>query len=139
MNKLLHYSVSAAIIIDSENKVLIAKRPQSKLFGNKYEFPGGKVEQNETLELTLKREIKEELNANIKIIEKFHEQDFEYPQFTVNLNFFLVHLKKPTLKCIEHQEIIWVDINELNNYDMLESNQVVIQKLIDWQKNLQNN
>ena len=60
--------VSTIALIDDENKILIGKRPVGKVFENLWEFPGGKVKKNETVEQALIREIKEEINIYIIIL-----------------------------------------------------------------------
>jgi ADP-ribose pyrophosphatase len=67
------FDVVAAIII-KDNKYFIAQRNRNKHLGLKWEFPGGKVEKNETFENALKREIKEELNIDILIKNKLGEE-----------------------------------------------------------------
>ena len=57
--------VSAIALVDDENKILIGKRPVGKAFENLWEFPGGKVKKNETVEQALIRETKEEINIDI--------------------------------------------------------------------------
>ena len=66
-----------AAIIKKNNYYLIVKRNKNKHLGLKWEFPGGKVEKNETFEDALRREIKEELDIKINIIEKFSEEKYK--------------------------------------------------------------
>ncbi|PHS57483.1 MAG: 8-oxo-dGTP diphosphatase MutT [Sulfurimonas sp.] len=108
------------IIINKDKKVLIAKRPADKPMPNKWEFPGGKLEENESLEECGLREIKEELELDV-IIDKY----LGYDELTYKGQDFLLHIytahkadENQILKLNEHTDSKWVDVNELNNFDM---------------------
>jgi 8-oxo-dGTP diphosphatase len=120
--------VAAAIIIQNE-KVLIAKRPEGKHKAGYWEFPGGKVEANETAEQALLREIHEELDIEIATCEFFKSIQFDYPEKKVRLEFFKVSKFKGTPKGMEGQLIEWVEINKLNNYQFPEANLDIVEKL----------
>jgi len=112
--------VTAAIIV-RKNKILIAKRKEGK-----WEFPGGKVEEGENIEECLKREIKEELDIEIKILKKFCIIKHEYNFGEIELHVFLAKCKEePIAK--EHDEIKWERIDRLNNYDFMEADKKVIE------------
>tara|TARA_Y100000034_G_C6816717_1_gene367492 strand:+ start:143 stop:505 length:363 start_codon:yes stop_codon:yes gene_type:complete len=111
-------------IIEKGNKFLITQRPNDgRSNANRWEFPGGKVE-NEEMEDCLKREIKEELGVDIEILEEFITSTYE--------NIKLVSFKCELKGDIQHIDIInhaWVSKEELNNYDICEADLPIIDNL----------
>ena len=99
--------VSAAIIKKDE-KILIAQRGENKSEALKWEFPGGKIEENETPEESLVREIKEELNIDIEVMDFFDENIYEYPTGKIKLIAFYAEWKSGTLELLEHEKVQWV-------------------------------
>ena len=83
-----------AAVIKKENLYLIAQRNRNKYFGCKWEFPGGKVENNEKLQDALKREILEELSVTIDVHEKITEEHFKDEKIDIIVHYFFVLLKK---------------------------------------------
>ena len=78
-----------AAIIKENNRYLIVQRNKNKHLGLKWEFPGGKVKSNESLEESLIREIKEELNIIINIQKKVAEERYKDHKINIQLNYFL--------------------------------------------------
>ena len=125
--------VSTIALIDDENKILIGKRPIGKVFENLWEFPGGKVQKNETVEQALIRETKEEININLKMnciaplaFSTYYDQD-------INIIILLYISRKWDLEpiCKFHSELKWVKANELNKYDMPPANKPLVSSLQD--------
>lgn len=123
--------VVAGIIKNKEGKILIAKRNHTKAQGNLYEFPGGKVEKNETYEDALKREIKEELDMNIEVLNKFDEEIFEYPEKTIKLIAFNALFNGNHLIMKEHEDIEWIEIDEFKNYEFAPADIYFVNKLLE--------
>jgi 8-oxo-dGTP diphosphatase len=121
--------VAAGIILRDE-QVLIAKRPNDKHKGGYWEFPGGKIEYQESPEAALFRELTEELNIVVKQSKPFSQIQFDYPEKRVLLSFFLVTEFSGEPQGLEGQEICWVAIQDLVNYQFPEANQPVVDKLI---------
>ncbi len=123
--------VSAAIIFDENAKILICKRKNTGHCGGMWEFPGGKKEQNETSVECLVRECKEELGADIEIIEEFDEFLYSYPQKDIHFHFYLSRLtdKNCVLLMNSHDELQWVRISDLNGYDFCPADKMLIAKL----------
>ena len=109
-----------AAIIKKNNKYLIAQRNRNKHMGLKWEFPGGKVDNNETFEEALSREINEELSIDINIHKKFTEEKYKDTKIDVILHYYLCSEKSGTIKLNEHENIAWVEKKEFNNYDFAE-------------------
>jgi len=121
--------VSAAIILQ-DKKVLIAKRPEGKHKAGYWEFPGGKIESDETAQQALYREIKEELDIEIINPEIYHQVEFQYPEKKVSLEFFKITNFNGEPKGLEGQIIRWVILSELNLYQFPEANLAVVEQLI---------
>ncbi len=121
-------NVAAGIILQG-NKVLIAKRPDNKHQGGLWEFPGGKIEGNETSDHALKRELQEELNLIVIKSEFFQKVDFDYSDKSVSLLFFVVTEFSGEPQGVEDQEIKWVCIEDLNKYDFPSANQIIVKRL----------
>lgn len=108
-----------AALIKKDNNVLIARRStgDENVLG-KWEFPGGKVEPNETEEHAIEREIKEEFELNIKANKYITNNVCEYPTKTVDLRLYECEYISGEFKLHDHSEYKWVNINELLNYDL---------------------
>jgi len=119
------------IIINNEKKLLIAKRKPDKPMPNKWEFPGGKLEKNESLPECGIREIKEELDIDIKIDKYLGFEDLKYKEKKFCLHFYTAQKVDETqlIKLYEHLEYKWVDISELIKYDFPAKELSVIDKL----------
>lgn len=110
--------VAAGIIFKNERQFLIARRKPEKSLGGYWEFPGGKVEQFESIENALKREIKEELNIQISTINKIAE--FEYHIENRCLQFFCFECLSneiPT-SLTDHDLIEWITLDDLPSYKL---------------------
>ena len=108
-----------AALIKKDGKVLIAKRltGDENVFG-KWEFPGGKVELNETEERAIEREIKEEFEMDIKAIKFITNNICEYPNKIVDLRLYECKYLSGNFKLHDHSEYIWVDIEKILDYDL---------------------
>ena len=108
-----------AALIKKEEKVLIAKRStgDENVFG-KWEFPGGKVEVDETEENAIEREIKEEFEMNIKTIKFITNNICEYPSKTIDLRLYECKYLSGDFKLHDHFEFEWVDIDKILDYDL---------------------
>ncbi|TQV75265.1 8-oxo-dGTP diphosphatase MutT [Aliikangiella marina] len=126
-----HIQVVAAVIVKNDH-VLIARRPLDKHKGGYWEFPGGKIETGESHEEALVREIAEEINIRIEAPQLFERIDFDYPEKSVSLNFFLTEAFSGEPEGLEGQAIKWVAWPELANYQFPEANQPVVKKLQNW-------
>ena len=109
-----------AAIIKNENTYLIVQRNRDKYLGLKWEFPGGKVEPNESFQEALLREIHEELNIDINIHEKLAEEKYKDSEINIVLHYFLCSIKDGTIKLNEHEAMSWVDKKGFGKYDFVE-------------------
>ena len=109
-----------AAIIKKDNQFLVVQRNRKKHLGLKWEFPGGKVQESETFEEALLREIKEELNITINIHEKIAEEKYKDDKIDIVLYYYLCSLKSGMIKLNEHENFAWVVKKNFNKYDFAE-------------------
>ena len=112
--------VASVALINSDNQILIAQRPKEKHLSGLWEFPGGKVEKNESPESTLIREIKEELNINInqKCVAPLTFSEFDYKEFNLLLLLYVCRRWDGDPESMENNPIKWVKSNKLREYKM---------------------
>lgn len=112
--------VAAAALIDEDNRVLLCKRPQGKSLAGLWEFPGGKVENGETPEAALVRELREELTIKVceTCLSPFTFASHTYEKFHLLMPLFLLRKWEGEIEAMEHPEIEWVRANRLNRYPM---------------------
>lgn len=116
-------------IIYKDGKFLIAQRNLKKAQGGLWEFPGGKVEVGETNQEALKREIKEEFNAEINVKEFVGEIVHHYPEKDIRLNFYKADLIGENFELLEHEACSWIIENELYNYEFAEADKEIIHNI----------
>lgn len=119
MSKLLR--VSCGIIL-KDNQVLCAQRSEIMSHSLKWEFPGGKVEDGEMPEETLNRELREELNIQVKVLKSFGNFPYRYNDtLEVDLLPFICQLVDGNLSPNEHKNVRWVAIENLEKLDWVEA------------------
>ncbi len=92
-----------AAIIKKDNLIFATQRGYGE-FKDKWEFPGGKIEENETKEEALTREIKEELNASISIDSFIKQIEYDYPSFHLVMDVYFCHLNNPHIEAILNRQ-----------------------------------
>ena len=115
-----------AAIIKKDNHFLIVKRNRKKHLGLKWEFPGGKVQENETFEEALIREIKEELNIKISLQDKIAEEKYKDEKIDIVLHYFLCTQEGGTIKLNEHEDLAWVEKKYFDKYDFAEGDKNIL-------------
>ena len=110
-------NVVAGIIRNKDGKIFIAKRNFQKKNGGLWEFPGGKVEENETNEDALIRELREELNMDVVVDSYVGKSIYDYGDREIKLSAYNCTMISDTFNLNEHEDYKWVDIEELNNYE----------------------
>lgn len=121
--------ITAGIII-KDNKVLIGQRRFEDKFGGKWEFPGGKLESSELPEDCIIRELKEELDIDVKFFEHFISYIYEVASIRLVVHSFLIKEFTGAFKISEHELVKWIEISELKNYDFLDADREIINKLV---------
>ena len=120
-----------AAIIFFENKILVTQRKfnKNRAFSYKYEFPGGKVENNEDKISALRRELKEELNLKITSFKHFASYNYIYDINEIKLHFFLSNVKELNITLTVHESYKLVTIKQLSQLDWLAADYEVIKML----------
>ncbi|MEZ4820129.1 MAG: (deoxy)nucleoside triphosphate pyrophosphohydrolase [Bdellovibrionota bacterium] len=119
--------VAALVLEDQHKRILIGQRRQGDSNEGKWEFPGGKVERDESFEQALHREIREELTLELEDISFFHETCYQYPLIKVHIQFFYAQMKMTKeLAPHAHQKLQWVSKQMLDQYDFLDANKQVL-------------
>ncbi len=126
-------TVVAAIIFNTENKILITKRPVGLHLAGLWEFPGGKVEEGEVHKEALTREIKEETNLDITVGDLYWKEIVDYSKKRVHLFFYFCSLNgnSQTIICNEIEDYRWLKKKDLKLYDFPEADLNLINSIID--------
>lgn len=119
-------------IIFFQDQVLCVQRPKNKLnyISNKFEFPGGKIEEGETKEEALHRELFEELNISTKIKSFYLTVVHEYPDFELTMHSFICEVESKELTLHEHIDQKWLLIDELTALDWAAADIPIVDKLV---------
>lgn len=122
-------NVVAAIILQN-NKILATQRGYGEFEGG-WEFPGGKIEPDETPENAIIREISEELAIEIMVEKYITTVDYDYPNFHLHMQCFLCSVIQGDLTLLEHSDAKWLSKENLETVNWLPADIVVVQKLIN--------
>jgi 8-oxo-dGTP diphosphatase len=122
--------VTCALIINNEERILAAQRSKNMSLPLKWEFPGGKIEHNETPEDCLIREIKEELSIEIQIINVLPTNIHAYPNITIELMPFICAHVKGDIILKEHADFKWLHKNELLALDWADADVPIVKYYI---------
>lgn len=120
--------VVAALIWDND-KFLICQRPANKARGMLWEFVGGKVEVGETKKQALIRECEEELAITLSVEDFFMEVNHKYSDIDVHLTLFNAKIQNGIPTKLEHNDIKWITINEIDQYQFCPADERVLVKL----------
>ncbi len=125
-------------LIYQNEKILICQRKEEGDHPLKWEFPGGKLKKNENNQDALKRELKEELNIEINEMIFFDEYIYEYEELSKKLKlvFFSIFQFKGEIQTKVHRQLKWIDISNLSDYDFLEGDFKIINKLLNNDSNI---
>ena len=128
---LLH--VAAAALIDESGKILISQRPEGKSMAGLWEFPGGKIEEGESPEFTLMRELSEELDIETRpcCFSPIGFASHEYKPFHLLMPLFVCRVWEGEPRSKEKQALKWVAVRELYDYPMPPADIPLIPQLLD--------
>lgn len=118
-----------AALIWQGDRFLICRRPAHKARGLLWEFVGGKVEPGETKQQALIRECREELAVTVNVGEQFMELTHVYPDLTVHLTLFHASITEGTPQLLEHSEIRWIRVSEIDDYEFCPADEEILRRL----------
>jgi len=121
--------VVAAIIVVNKS-VLIAQREKGD-FSGMWEFPGGKIEINETHEQALKREILEELNLPILVDEHLVTVEYDYPKFHLVMHCYFCIPMQQAFENLDHSEVKFIPLSELENQNWIPADVQVVTEILN--------
>lgn len=122
--------VVAAIIKDGE-RVLIARKKIGKPLAGYWEFPGGKIEIGESPENALKRELKEEMEIEIKVGTYVGESIYDYGNTQVALKGYICNLENGEIRLKDHDRYRWIKIEDINNYTLAPADIPLANNILD--------
>ena len=125
--------VVAALIWDG-NRFLACQRPSHKARGLLWEFVGGKVEEGENRKEALVRECREELAVTVEVGTIFMEVTHKYPDLTVHLTLFHTRILQGTPQMLEHCDIRWITIEEIDQYNFCPADDAILERLKEYGK-----
>ncbi|MFT4662079.1 MAG: 8-oxo-dGTP diphosphatase [Patiriisocius sp.] len=119
-------------IIFFQDQILCVQRPKNKLqyISEKFEFPGGKIEDGETKKEALQRELFEELNLTTNIKSLYHTVVHEYPDFELTMHSFICEVETKELILHEHIDQKWLKLKELEKLDWAAADIPIVDKLV---------
>lgn len=126
MNKPLN--VTAALILLGP-KILIARRAPGLFLSGYWEFAGGQIEEGETPEECLKREIEEELGVQVKVGDFFMETEYAYPEKTVLLKAYWCELLTDNFVLTDHNYVKWVEPKDFDKYNFAPADIAIVDVL----------
>lgn len=117
-----------AAVIRKDDKIFATQRGYGE-FKDGWEFPGGKIEEGETPEQALAREIKEELDTEIQVGKLIETIEYDYPKFHLSMDCFWCEIMQGGLELKEHEAARWLSKEELYSVDWLPADVGVIEKI----------
>jgi 8-oxo-dGTP diphosphatase len=122
-------NVTCAIII-IDNKILVTQRSEKMKLPLKWEFPGGKLQENESEIECIKREIKEELNIEIDVINRLSNSIYDYGTFKINLIPFIANCLLGEIRLTEHKEYRILEKSELSLLDWAQADIPIVEEFL---------
>ena len=127
--KMKEIHVTCAIILVDE-KVLVVQRSEHMKLPLKWEFPGGKIENGESEEACIKREIEEEINIKIELIAKLSPSNYHYPKFSIKLIPFIAKYVDGDIKLLEHKQYRLLKKEELAGLDWADADIPILNEFL---------
>lgn len=125
-----HYTVGIGIIW-KDNEILITKRKKNTLLGGLWEFPGGKKKTNETIKACIKREILEELEIDVEVLNFLTSVEHKYSHFSITLHAYNCSFNKGKIKCNSADDWKWIKPNQLKSLPFPKANHYIFPYILD--------
>jgi A/G-specific adenine glycosylase len=129
--KIPHQNIGVGIVTNKNDEVLIALRPEDGMLGGLWEFPGGKQKKGESIQETIIRELKEELDIKVEIFQSFMKLNHTYSHLKITLHASICRLVEGTPKPKTSQEFRWVAIPKLTDFPFPKANRRLTEKLMN--------
>lgn len=117
-------------ILKKDNKILIARKKEGKSLAGYWEFPGGKIEDGETPQESLIRELMEEMNINIKVNEYVGESIYDYGNIVISLKGYLAEILDGEITLTDHDKYEWVTLDEVCTYKLAPADIPLVENLL---------
>lgn len=127
--KIPHHQIAVGLIVSPQNKLLIALRPDDVMLGGLWEFPGGKKENGESLSQAVQREMREELEVDVRVCGKFKQLKHTYSHFKITLHAFWCSITSGTPKPVSGKDLKWVTLSEIDQFPFPKANKTLIDDL----------
>jgi 8-oxo-dGTP diphosphatase len=124
-----HIEVAAAVIVNTDDQILLSLRAPGVHQGGKWEFPGGKFEAGESGPSALRRELKEELNIIAHTASEYLHLKHEYPEKKVSLYVYLVRDFSGEPRGMEGQAVRWFDVEDLAGLTFPDANYPILKQI----------
>jgi A/G-specific adenine glycosylase len=124
-----HKEIGVAVIYNEQRQILIDRRLSEGVFGGLWEFPGGKIEANETVQDCIRREILEEIGIHIEPGEHLMSLSHDYSHFRVTLHVYLCRYIAGEPQTLQCQEVRWVSLQEIEEFSFPTANLKIIAAL----------
>lgn len=118
---------------NDKKEIFVTQRGYGEFAGG-WEFPGGKIEEGETPQEALIREIKEELDADILVGDLIDVVEYDYPNFHLSMNCYWCELKSEHVELKEHEDAKWLVKEELTTVDWLPADITLVKKIVQSRK-----
>ena len=118
-----------AAVLAKDDKIIIAKRGPDDKLADKWEFPGGKIEINETPEQCLKREIKEEFDTDVSVGEYLGSSIYHYDHMSIELLAYRTYWEDREIDLKDHDDFKWISLEQLSEFDFAPADLVFVEKL----------
>ena len=125
-----HYNIGVGVIWNGD-KILITKRKKDQLLGGLWEFPGGKIQDDESIEDCIKREAKEELGITIKVKKFIIKVNHQYSHFKITLHAYHCQYIEGFIKCLQVDDWTWINPNAFSDYPFPKANHYIFPKILN--------
>lgn len=132
-----HHQIGVGIVLNENDEVLIALRPENAMLGGLWEFPGGKQKPDEEVEETVVRELQEELGVDVRITKPFMKLNHAYSHFKITMHAFLCKLQDGIPEPKSSQEVRWIPVERLQDFPFPKANRRLTKKLMNLNKGQQ--